>query len=171
MDKGIFICPNCKTVYISEKSSGNICSNCNMDLIATGIGEQDWYSHTYAEREEMKQKFCDGSITEKEITQQTQNDPYVQAVSNGWPREYYEVSDNSGWNSLLRGVAIINLVVTCIGALIIGIAVTTLLGGFTGLIIAAVLMLFAFVSTGAIMIFLDMSSDIRAIRRAVEKNK
>ncbi len=81
----------------------------------------------------------------------------------------------SGWVTLLRVVAIINIVLGCLLSLILGVGVMLsgqvpgFLGVLLGLLIMGAGVLLSFVNAATIMVFLNMAADIRTIRAAAER--
>lgn len=81
----------------------------------------------------------------------------------------------SGWVKLLRFVAYAGIVLGCLLSLIVGAGVVlasrdarTIL---VGLVIVACGVLLSFVNAATIMIFLDLATDVKAIRAAEERRR
>ena len=154
----IYICPKCGSISGFSKGVEGKCSDCGSVTIPTDIAEYVWYAKPKDERERIKNAYITGG---KEI---------------GMPPAFNAAdSSNSGWVSLLRGVVTVWLVLGCIASLVTGILVGSLFRGgagfFAAIVIIAVGVLLSFVSVAAIMVFLDMSSDIRSIKQMLEKAK
>ena len=80
----------------------------------------------------------------------------------------------SGWVKLLRVMAYVEIAAGCLLSLCMGLAVAFgsqdagAMSVVLGLLVIAVGVLVSFVGAAAIMIFLDMADDVRAIRNAAE---
>lgn len=59
-DRYAFICPNCKSVCVGngENGSGEVCQNCGVEVLPTGITEADWDAQSKDEMELFKTEFA-----------------------------------------------------------------------------------------------------------------
>ena len=161
MDNDIYICPKCGATYGSAKGVEKKCSDCGLFTISTGITEQAWYAKSKDERDRIK-----STIYIRPDKSATTSHTYGAAGSR---------SDDSGWASLLRGVATFWLILGCIASLVSGILVGSLIRGgagfFAAIVIIAAGVFLSFVSVAAIMVFLDVSSDIRSIKLTLDNKQ
>lgn len=136
MNKSVYICPSCGSVYILEEKGR--CRNCGTDLIPMQISERKWNSMSRSK-------------------QQRTVEWYLKTYSASY-------SGKSGWVSFLRTLSIIQIVLGCIVSVVLGVTLGALLGGVAGFAIALVGFLLSFGSAAMTMVFLDIAADIRSIR-------
>ena len=86
-----------------------------------------------------------------------------------------QATKSSGWVKLLRTVAIVGIVLGCLLSVLTGAGIMlsagTLAAVVVGLLVMIVGSLMAFISAASIMIFLDMATDVKAIRAAEERRR
>ena len=81
----------------------------------------------------------------------------------------------TGWVKLLRIIAYVEIAAGCLLSAVLGVAIAFgsqdpgAMSVLVGLLVVAVGVLLSFVGAASIMIFLDIADDVRAIRRASER--
>lgn len=94
--------------------------------------------------------------------------PIPQADENAQETDASNETSSIGWVSLLRAVAAIAIVVGIIASIAAGITIGEE-SAVLGFLVAAGGSLFTLILNAAVMIFLDMADDIRAIRHKLDR--
>ena len=155
MENCVYICPKCGDTYVCPEDGEWYCATCGEVLIPSGYTEEEWNALSQDWRQAIISK-ATGKFTGSDAS-------YPNSSS---------FTKNNGWNNLLRSIMGIYLTLLCVGIFIIGFNIGRSTGSTAlGLVIIVLGILLAFISVAAVMVFLDMSSDIRAIRQILERKE
>ena len=149
----IYVCPSCKCWYsqaIHEKKP--VCPSCHHELVETDIDYNAFSAMAKEDKQSFKQHFLD-----------THELPMTPVVDDT------EESSSSGWISGLKFFSWILFFVIIILGLLLAIPYFSYRSHTEyGFLIIVASFLLAFLSVAGTMVFLEMASDLKAIRKALE---
>ena len=150
----IYVCPSCKRWYsqaIHEKTP--VCPNCHRELVETDIDYKAFSAMSKEDKRSLKQHYLD--------THELFMTPIVVADANG--------GSSSSWISGLKVFSWILFFAIIILGWFLAIPYFSYHSHTEyGLLIIVASFLFAFLSVAGTMVFLEMASDLKAIRKALE---
>ena len=164
--RDVYICPVCRTSWFSAVQCK--CSKCGHDTARSACTEAQWKTMSDEEKSKVKEETLQkwNALSDAERVKLGHAAPAP--VPSGNPAD--SASSSSGWISALRAFVYVVLVVGILGSLIAGLVI---LGDApaVGLLIMIGGIIVSILSAAAVMVFLDMATDVRAIRQLLENEK
>ena len=166
--KRMYFCSGCRTVRGSKEQC--YCPNCGKLMLPSQYYADQWIDMSADERDQAIGKWLSYTEAERNTElekQRVQRQEDVKVLLETHSQEM----NTSTWVKLLRGVATVIMIAGILASLLGG---TALMGNdhfLLGVIVIALGSLISLFSVAGMMVFLDMASDLTAVRQLLSQKK